>query len=79
VEFRRPPGVRDAKCAKHWIAFTLGFVNKSIGFEFDSIIDEKEYPTPPQLLLFIQDGLAPYWDSSFHGALNADWVKEIRV
>jgi hypothetical protein len=75
VEFRRPPGVRDAICAKHWIAFTLGFVNKSIGFEFDSIIDEKGHPTPPQLLLFIQGGLVPLWDS----ALNADWVKEIRV
>lgn len=32
IEFRRPPGVVDAKRAKHWIAFTMAFVEMAIQF-----------------------------------------------
>ncbi|KAF4633001.1 hypothetical protein G7Y89_g5121 [Cudoniella acicularis] len=32
IEFRRPPGVVDAKKAKHWIAFTMAFVEMAVQF-----------------------------------------------
>lgn len=32
TEFRRPPGVVTAKKAKHWIAFTMTFVEMAIQF-----------------------------------------------
>ncbi|KAK9794509.1 putative Amidoligase enzyme [Seiridium cardinale] len=30
IEFRRPPGVKTADDAKHWAAFTLGFINMAM-------------------------------------------------
>ena len=32
IEFRRPPGVVNGKKAKHWVAFTLAFVEMAIQF-----------------------------------------------
>ena len=32
VEFRRPPAVTGAKPAKHWIAFTMAFVEMAMQF-----------------------------------------------
>jgi len=32
IEFRRAPGVVDAKKSKHWIAFTMAFANMAIQF-----------------------------------------------
>lgn len=32
IEFRRPPGVVEAKKAKHWIAFTMAFVEMVVQF-----------------------------------------------
>ena len=32
IEFRRPPGVTTAKKAKHWIAFTMAFMEMAIQF-----------------------------------------------
>ena len=33
IEFRRPPGVVTAKKAKHWIAFTMAFVDMAVQFD----------------------------------------------
>lgn len=33
IEFRRAPGVVDAKKSKHWIAFTMSFVEMAIQFD----------------------------------------------
>lgn len=37
VEFRRPPGVVTAKKAKHWIAFTIAFVDMALRSNLDRI------------------------------------------
>ena len=37
IEFRRPPGVTTAKKAKHWIAFTISFVELAITFDPSSL------------------------------------------
>jgi hypothetical protein len=37
VEFRRPPGVVTAKKAKHWIAFTMAFVDMAMRTDLDLI------------------------------------------
>ena len=33
IEFRRPPGVVTAKKTKHWIAFTMAFVDMAVQFD----------------------------------------------
>ena len=37
IEFRRPPGVVTAKKAKHWIAFTLSFLELAIQFDLSTL------------------------------------------
>ena len=37
IEFRRPPGVVNRKKAKHWIAFTLSFIELAIQFDPSAI------------------------------------------
>jgi hypothetical protein len=37
VEFRRPPGVVNGKKAKHWIAFTMAFVDMAMRNDLDQI------------------------------------------
>ena len=37
VEFRRPPGVATSKKAKHWIAFTMAFVDMALRSNLDHI------------------------------------------
>lgn len=39
IEFRRPPGVVTAKKAKHWIAFTMTFVEMAIQFNPSALAD----------------------------------------
>ncbi|KAL9036712.1 MAG: hypothetical protein Q9180_004139 [Flavoplaca navasiana] len=39
IEFRRPPGVVDAKKAKHWIAFAMTFVDMAIQFNPSALAD----------------------------------------
>lgn len=38
VEFRRPPGVVTAKKAKHWIAFTMAFVDMAMRTNLERIV-----------------------------------------
>ncbi|KAJ4153219.1 hypothetical protein LMH87_009716 [Akanthomyces muscarius] len=45
IEFRRPPGVRDAAAAKHWIAFTLGFL--SVPWHWHTPLIPTRRRTPP--------------------------------
>lgn len=35
VEFRRPPGMIDAKKSLHWIAFTMAFINLTLTADMD--------------------------------------------
>lgn len=37
VEFRRPPGVATSKKAKHWIAFTMAFIDMTLRSNLDRI------------------------------------------
>lgn len=37
VEFRRAPGVVTAKKAKHWIAFTMAFLEMAVQFNPESL------------------------------------------
>jgi len=37
IEHRRPPGVTDAVRSKHWIAFTLSFVEMALVFDPDQL------------------------------------------
>jgi hypothetical protein len=38
VEFRRPPGVVTSKKAKHWIAFTMSFINMALRTNLDRLV-----------------------------------------
>ncbi|KAI4187347.1 MAG: hypothetical protein LQ346_005511 [Caloplaca aetnensis] len=53
IEFRRPPGVVNAKKAKHWIAFTMTFVEMAIQFN------------PSALAAYMVEHI-PHLNSSYH-------------
>lgn len=65
IEFRRPPGVVDAKKAKHWIAFTMAFVEMAIQFNPAQVIHQPllhngEHSEPFEPDSFDSDGFESY-------------------
>ncbi|KAF7587319.1 hypothetical protein BBP40_007404 [Aspergillus hancockii] len=58
VEFRRPPGVDNSADAKHWIAFSPGFVSHSISLEgWEAMRKTKAYPSTDDLRENIMRGV----------------------
>ncbi|KAG8404847.1 hypothetical protein J3459_016657 [Metarhizium acridum] len=57
VEFRRPPGVEDARRALYWVAFTLGFLEGAMGFDLSDVKEERKHGTFQDLQERIFDGL----------------------
>lgn len=67
IEFRRPPGVRDAAAAKHWVAFTLGFLSGAMVTDFAAV--GKQHAPVEALLATIRAGHLTL-PRSCAGALN---------
>ncbi|KAI0104179.1 putative amidoligase enzyme-domain-containing protein [Nemania sp. FL0031] len=56
VEFRRPPGVKTAKEARFWAAFTLGFVRNSLDTDWAPFNSVVSYLNVKDLENFIRTG-----------------------
>ncbi|OAA76260.1 hypothetical protein LEL_05944 [Akanthomyces lecanii RCEF 1005] len=69
IEFRRPPGVRDAAAAKHWIAFTLVFLSGALALAHTFDPNSKTHATVEDLLELIETGHSTL-PSYCKGALN---------
>lgn len=57
VEFRRPPGVRSATAANHWVAFTLGFVSEALRADWSPLQNTKDCATVNSLRQFVIEGV----------------------
>ncbi|KID76068.1 hypothetical protein MBR_04003, partial [Metarhizium brunneum ARSEF 3297] len=57
VEFRRPPGVKDARSALYWVAFTLGFLEGAMGQDWSNVKEEKTHGTFLDPRIIIHGGL----------------------
>ncbi|KAM0814534.1 putative Amidoligase enzyme [Seiridium cardinale] len=76
IEFRRPPGVRTAADAKHWAAFTLGFINMAMTMSngWAQHGTATSHPSVKDLQRFVRAGVARLGPSC-NGALNDDRIE----
>lgn len=58
VEFRQPPGVKTAADAKHWAAFTLGFIQQALDSDFEDVKHTRAHPDVSRLQYWVFKGLA---------------------
>jgi len=75
VEFRRPPGVKTAKEASHWAAFTVGFIAQAMIVDWSKYAKLREVGPVHELQAFILGGtqvLGPYC----YGALQKERIVE---
>lgn len=72
IEYRQPPGVEDAVEARHWIAFTLGFVAETLSGNFDRYAPAKESGHPVALRDFISRGAQRVGAKEVLGRLRPD-------
>lgn len=56
VEFRRPPGVKDADTACHWVAFTLGYVHQALNVDWNTMCTTRDVPSVNDLASFVSRG-----------------------
>lgn len=57
VQFRRPPGVKDARSALYWVAFTLGFLEGAMGHDWSNVKEKKTHGAFHEFQSFIRGGV----------------------
>ncbi|EXV02501.1 amidoligase domain protein [Metarhizium robertsii] len=76
VEFRRPPGVKDARSALYWVAFTLGFLEGAMGHDWSNMKEEKTHGAFLDLRIIIRGGLKRLGPSCAGIIDNMDDIRE---
>lgn len=77
IEFRRPPGVRSAAAANHWVSFTLGFISEALRTNWEALEAGKSHPQVVDLSNFVENGILRLEQTS-QGALRAALLVEDR-
>ncbi|KAK1769230.1 hypothetical protein QBC33DRAFT_513459 [Phialemonium atrogriseum] len=77
IEFRRPPGVRTAAAANHWVSFTLGFASEALRVDWRSVEDTTGYPSVENLATFVKSGIVRLEQTSRDAILDALLVEDI--
>ena len=75
IEFRRPPGVRDAKKAKHWVVFALAFIRHAPTTNWDHVRYTTTGPGVGELTTFLSEGVA-ILERECRGALRLGMLEE---
>lgn len=76
VEFRRPPGVRSATAAIHWISFTLGFISQARRQDWNKIQPTKDRGTVDYLGMFVATGINGLEPQSRNGLMQERIVED---
>lgn len=76
VEFQRPPGVKDARSALYWVAFTLGFLEGAMGQDWSNVKEEKTHGAFLDLRIIIRGGLKRLGPSCAGTIDNMDDIRE---
>ncbi|QSS58322.1 hypothetical protein I7I51_07745, partial [Histoplasma capsulatum] len=57
IEFRRPPAVKSAAEAIHWISFALGYVAHSMQRDWSTVAQTNTFPSMNDLRAAVVSGL----------------------